>query len=178
MTLSRLFSFNNMFPYPILSFDPGTRGGAFFSYAPNLRHGWFFRPSLKTGGRIDREWLADIVLGYRDECPELRVVVEDVWAMPKQGASSSAKFIEAFAVFVGTCLGAGIDPVLVRPRRWKKDLGLGKEKNSSVDLALALYPWCETGLRTYSEKTGKQLKNYNHDYAEALLLAHWGVHYA
>lgn len=168
------------FPTSVLAFDPGTRGGAFFSYSNRNDICAWERPKLNDNGRIDKEWMVEY-FRFHGEClpkgDKLLTIIEDVWVMPKQGASSSAKFIESYAVAVGASLACDLHTVLVNPRVWKKDLGLQKEKDASVQLALQLFPWCEPSIRRVSEKTGRSLTGHNHDYAEALLLAYWGVNF-
>lgn len=66
--------------------------------------------------------------------------VEDVHSMPKQGVSSSFKFGRAHGTVLGV-LGALRIPIhLVSPARWKKAMGLSRDKGASRRRAIELWP--------------------------------------
>ena len=96
----------------------------------------------------------------RDGC-DLEVCVEAVHAMPAQGVSSTFKFGVAFGMALAMTQRINAPVHLVTPRTWKKDLGLSKDKNQSLDMARALWP---SAPLTRKKDNGR---------AEALLLAHW-----
>lgn len=69
-------------------------------------------------------------------------------------------------VFQGAILASEQECATVRPRVWKKDLGLGTDKRASIELATALVPIAAPALT--------RLKDHNR--AEALLIAWWYRH--
>lgn len=164
-------------PTHLVSFDPGTTSGTFAFIDTNYdgtSDVVFRRLPLRENGRID--YAATVKL-LESECYDYRTlyVIEDVWVMPKQGVSSSAKFIESYAAVRALfeqrarndCTN---DCVALRPQEWKKRWDL-ISKSSSCDLMLTEWPELRACLKLYSEKTGKERKGWNHNRADALLLA-------
>ena len=90
-------------------------------------------------------------------------VIEDVHAMPKQGVSSSFAFGRALGVAEGVLAGQGWAIEYVSPAKWKKDLGLSKDKGMSRRRAIELWP-ASAALFARVKDDGR---------AEAALLAHW-----
>lgn len=89
-------------------------------------------------GKVNPVAVADLLWPWRDE--EVEVWIEDVHAMPKQGVSSSFKFGRAHGTVEGV-LGALRLPVhYVTPAKWKKHLGLTKDKAASRRRATELWP--------------------------------------
>lgn len=90
--------------------------------------------------------------------------VEHVSSMPGQGVASTFKFGYGFGVLIGCLASRGIRYELVTPARWKRAMGLSKDKGESRALAQSLYPGLASQL--------SQAKD--HGRAEALLIAEWG----
>jgi crossover junction endodeoxyribonuclease RuvC len=90
-------------------------------------------------------------------------VVEEVCAIPKCGAGGMFRFGGAYyGVLVALQLSC-IPYVTVRPAKWKKDMGLGKDKNDSRRKATERFP-----------KSYQQFERVKDDgRAEAALLAVW-----
>jgi crossover junction endodeoxyribonuclease RuvC len=153
----------------ILGIDPGLSGGwallnsdgVFFAAddLPIVRDGktaWVDAPELAqqiknaTGGNRSL-WACGIT-----------AFVERVHSMPKQGVSSSFTFGTGFGSVLATVQMLPASLELVTPAVWKRDLGLSKDKNASLDKARLLYP--QANLKR-SRDDGR---------AEALLIARWG----
>lgn len=67
-------------------------------------------------------------------------VVEIAGAMPGQGVSSTWKFARATGVVEGVLAGLGWPLHTVTPAKWKKGMGLGKDKGASRAMAARLWP--------------------------------------
>ena len=89
------------------------------------------------------------------------VVVEAVHAMPGQGVSSSFKFGVAYGAALAIAERLRGTTHLVRPKIWKKEMGLSANKQDSLDMARVLWP---TAHLTRQKDNGR---------AEALLMAQW-----
>jgi hypothetical protein len=159
----------------VVAFDPGTVGGVFcelFLHNGQVQARWDTLP-LTSKGRVDYEILH--ILDCLDGLAYTRFVIEDVWVMPKQGVVSSAKFIEAYAAVKALMAQRADAPtcelVGYRPQDWKKKWNLTKEKQSSCTLTATAFPSLKDSLLQYSPKTGRKLKNLNHNRADAFLLA-------
>ena len=90
------------------------------------------------------------------------IAVEDVHSMPKQGISSTSKFMRAAGAIEATAALTRHPLVLVSPQRWKKHHNLiGKDKEASLEMARQLFPDAELRLKKH------------HNRAEALMIALW-----
>ena len=98
-------------------------------------------------------------------------VLEHVGAMPGQGVTSMFSFGENFGYLKGLLEAFEIPYELVRPQRWKKELGISG-KNQSVEVCKRLFP----GVSLRKEERSRK----DHDgMAEALLMAEFARrHYA
>lgn len=142
-----------------IGIDPGLLSGAYGVIDHNskfLACGDIPRDGERINSRAFRQILLDnIPLG---ECAE--IVIEDVFVMPNQGASSSGKFMRAAGALEAVCYLTATTHI-VRPQRWKKDMGLTAVKEFSLESARQRWP--EADLRLVK----------HHGRAEALLLAEW-----
>ena len=132
------------------------------------------RVSKKTGKSVNRKMaeldihaLKDTIASY--DITTITVIIEKVHAMntagEKQGISSSGRFMKACGLIEGLLIGMGIKVELISPQAWKKSLGLlKKEKEDSVKLAEELFDV-------------KFKYKYQHNCAEALLIAYYGMSY-
>jgi len=94
------------------------------------------------------------------------IVVELAGARQRQGVSSITQTWLVYGGVVATALSTGCTLEIVHPLKWKRRLGLlGADKEASRLKALQLFP-----------KLGQELKRKkDHNRAEALLLAHYGL---
>lgn len=65
----------------------------------------------------------------------LEFVIEQVWAMPKQGVSSSFQFGRMYGGVEAWAVGTGMPVHHVTAAVWKKALGLTSNKQQSLDMA-------------------------------------------
>lgn len=145
----------------VLGVDPGLTGGlAVVNPLTGYLVSTFTMPSKKRGNRSDLDLgeLAMIIDGLaRDiKC----AVIEDTAAMPKQGVASMYTFGKVTGIVVGMIAAHYIPIYYVKPSVWKFQMGLGKDKKTSIKKANDFHPG------------SVQIK---HDgVAEAILLAHFG----
>ena len=71
----------------------------------------------------------------------LKVVIEQVSAMPGQGVTSMFNFGQTFGAIKGVCAALGLPIFFVRPSKWKKHFELiNSSKDSSRTKAIEMYP--------------------------------------
>ena len=78
---------------------------------------------------------------------EVRVVVEQVSAMPGQGVTSMFNFGQSFGIIKGICSAMQLPLYFVRPTKWKKYFNLIKsEKDASRTRAIEIFPYFSSQL--------------------------------
>ena len=72
---------------------------------------------------------------------EVRVVIENVSAMPGQGVTSLFNFGQSFGILKGICSAMRLPIYFVRPAKWKKYYNLiNSEKDASRTRAIEIFP--------------------------------------
>ena len=75
------------------------------------------------------------------EKDDVRVVIEQVAAMPGQGVTSMFNFGQSFGILKGICSAMQLPMYFVRPAKWKKYFGLiNSEKDASRTRAIEMFP--------------------------------------
>ena len=75
------------------------------------------------------------------EKKNIKVVIEQVAAMPGQGVTSMFNFGQSFGVLKGICAAMQIPMYFVRPAKWKKYFNLiNSEKDASRTKAIEIFP--------------------------------------
>ena len=78
---------------------------------------------------------------------DIKVVIEQVSAMPKQGVTSMFNFGQSFGVLKGVCSAMQLPMYFVRPTKWKKYFNLIKsEKDASRTKAIEIFPYISSQL--------------------------------
>ena len=78
---------------------------------------------------------------------EIRVVIEQVSAMPGQGVTSMFNFGQSFGILKGICSAMQLPMFFVRPAKWKKYFNLiNSEKDASRTRAIEIFPYFSTQL--------------------------------
>ncbi len=73
---------------------------------------------------------------------EVRVVIEQVSAMPGQGVTSMFNFGQAFGILKGICSAMQLPVYFIRPAKWKKYYNLiNSEKDASRTRAIEIFPY-------------------------------------
>ena len=77
----------------------------------------------------------------------VKVVIEQVSAMPGQGVTSMFNFGQSFGVLKGICSAMQLSVYFVRPVKWKKYFNLiNSEKDASRTKAIEIFPYISSQL--------------------------------
>ena len=136
----------------IISIDPGITGSiCFFEDGkiidliemPNMADGKKQKRQV-NGAQIYNE----ILLRTKDiDKKNIKVVIEQVSAMPGQGVTSMFNFGQSFGVLKGICSAMQLSMYFVRPAKWKKFHNLiNSEKDASRTKAIEIFPYISTQL--------------------------------
>ena len=72
----------------------------------------------------------------------VKVVIEQVSAMPGQGVTSMFNFGQSYGILQGICSAMQLPMYFVRPAKWKKDFNLiNSEKDASRARANEIFPY-------------------------------------
>ena len=78
---------------------------------------------------------------------EIRVIIEQVSAMPGQGVTSMFNFGQSYGVLKGICSAMQLPVFFVRPAKWKKYFNLiNSEKDASRTRAIEIFPYFSSEL--------------------------------
>ena len=73
---------------------------------------------------------------------EIKVIIEQVSAMPGQGVTSMFNFGQSFGILKGICSAMQLPMYFVRPAKWKKYFNLiNSEKDASRTKAIEIFPY-------------------------------------
>ncbi len=96
-----------------------------------------------NGAQIYNEFLKRIT--SKDD--EIRVVIEQVSAMPGQGVTSMFNFGQSYGILKGICSAMQLPMFFVRPAKWKKYFNLiNSQKDASRTRAIEIFPYFSTQL--------------------------------
>ena len=78
---------------------------------------------------------------------DIKVIIEQVSAMPGQGVTSMFNFGQSFGILKGLCSAMQLSTYYVRPARWKKYYNLiNSEKDASRTRAIEIFPYFSSNL--------------------------------
>ena len=78
---------------------------------------------------------------------DIRVIVEQVSAMPGQGVTSMFNFGQSFGILKGMCSAMQLPMYFVRPAKWKKYFNLiNSQKDASRTRAIEIFPYFSSQL--------------------------------
>jgi len=131
-----------------LGCDPGLRGGlAALDTGGGVVGAW---PMPVAGGEVHAAGLADLLrtLACQDGGAQLRLCLEKVGAMPKQGVASTFTFGTGWGMVRGVCATLAVPVTLVTPPVWKRRvlLGLTHDKAGAVRFCASRWPTAELVL--------------------------------
>ena len=118
--------------------------------------------------RIDARGLLALVRHFVPPGQQAMAIIEDIHTMPGAGNSpqSQGSLMHSLGVVQTVLEIARLEITSVSPQAWKRHFGLiGKEKRDALGVARTLYP-----LQGHMLKRVK-----DHNRADSLLLAHWGI---
>ena len=77
----------------------------------------------------------------------IKVIIEQVSAMPGQGVTSMFNFGQSFGILKGICSAMQLPMYFVRPTKWKKYFNLiNSEKDASRTKAIEVFPYFSSEL--------------------------------
>ena len=136
----------------IIGIDPGISGSiCFFENGkiidvvemPTMTEGKKNKRQV-NGAQVYNEILKRI---NKSEKHNVRVVIEQVSAMPGQGVTSMFNFGQSFGILKGLCSAMQLPMYFVRPAKWKKYFGLiNSEKDASRTRAIEIFPYFSSQL--------------------------------
>ncbi len=151
----------------IIGIDPGISGSiCFFEDGkikdivemPTMAEGKKNKRQV-NGAQIYNEIVSRIANKNKED---VKVVIEQVSAMPGQGVTSMFNFGQSFGVLKGICSAMQLPVYFVRPAKWKKYFNLiNSEKDASRTKAIQIFPYISSELS----------KKKDSNKADAILLA-------
>ncbi len=136
----------------IIGIDPGISGSiCFFENGkitevlemPTMTDGKKNKRQV-NGAQIYNEILKRI---NKNDKQNVRVIIEQVSAMPGQGVTSMFNFGQSFGILKGICSAMQLPMYFVRPAKWKKYYGLiNSEKDASRTRAIEMFPYFSSQL--------------------------------
>ena len=151
----------------IIGIDPGISGSiCFFEDGkvtdivemPNMADGKKNKRQV-NGAQIYNE-ISSRIKNFNKE--DIKVVIEQVSAMPGQGVTSMFNFGQSFGVLKGICSAMQLSTYFIRPAKWKKYFNLiNSEKDASRTKAIQIFPYISSKLS----------KKKDANKADAILLA-------
>ena len=136
----------------IIGIDPGINGAiCFFENGkiieviemPNMAEGKKNKKQV-NGAQITNEIINKI---EKMDKKNIKVVIEQVSAMPGQGVTSMFNFGQSFGVLKGICSALQLPLYFVRPAKWKKYFNLiNSEKDASRTKAIEVFPYFSSQL--------------------------------
>ena len=136
----------------IIGIDPGISGSiCFFEDGkildvvemPTMTEGKKNKKQV-NGSQIYNEILSVI---NKSQQKDIRVVIENVSAMPGQGVTSMFNFGQSFGILKGICSAMQLPMFFVRPAKWKKYFNLiNSNKDASRTKAIEIFPYFSSNL--------------------------------
>ena len=114
-----------------------------------------------NGSQIYNE-ISSRIINYDKK--DVKVIIEQVSAMPGQGVTSMFNFGQSFGILKGICSAMQLSMYFVRPAKWKKYFNLiNSEKDASRTRAIEIFPYFSSNL-SKKKDTNK---------ADAILIANY-----
>ena len=136
----------------IIGIDPGISGSICFFQdgkiidvveMPTMTDGKKNKKQV-NGSQIFNEILMRI---KKFDKKDVKVVIEQVSAMPGQGVTSMFNFGQSFGILKGICSAMQLPIYFVRPAKWKKYFNLiNSEKDASRTRAIEIFPYFSSHL--------------------------------
>ena len=136
----------------IIGIDPGISGAICFFEDGKVKE-IIDMPTMAEGKKNKKQVNGaqiynEIYLRIKDiEKKDIKVVIEQVSAMPGQGVTSMFNFGQSFGILKGICSAMRLPMYFVRPAKWKKYFGLiNSEKDASRTRAIEMFPYFSSQL--------------------------------
>ena len=136
----------------IIGIDPGISGSICF-----LENGKILdvleMPTMAEGKKNKRQVNGSQIYNEiskrinKIEKKDIKVIIEQVSAMPGQGVTSMFNFGQSFGILKGICSAMQLPMYFVRPAKWKKYFNLlNSEKDASRTRAIEVFPYFSSQL--------------------------------
>ncbi|WP_440919300.1 crossover junction endodeoxyribonuclease [Candidatus Pelagibacter sp.] len=136
----------------IIGIDPGISGSICF-LEDGIINDVLEMPTMTEGKKNKKQVNGsqiynEISLRIRTyEKKNIKVVIEQVSAMPGQGVTSMFNFGQSFGILKGICSAMQLPIYFVRPAKWKKYFNLiNSEKDASRTRAIEIFPYFSSNL--------------------------------
>ena len=136
----------------IIGIDPGISGSICF-FEDGIINDVVEMPTMIEGKKNKRQVNGPQIFNEiserinKIEKKNIKVVIEQVSAMPGQGVTSMFNFGQSFGILKGICSAMQLPVYFVRPTRWKKYYNLiNSEKDASRTRAIEIFPYFSTQL--------------------------------
>ena len=149
----------------IVGIDPGVSGAICFLLKGKIV-ALYDMPTMVDGKKnkkqVNGAEITNILNNEMISDTDIKVVIEQVSAMPGQGVTSMFNFGQSFGVLKGICAALKIPVHFVRPAKWKKHFNLiNSEKDASRTKVIEAFPYLSSQLS--KKKDGNK--------ADAILIA-------
>ena len=135
----------------IIGIDPGISGSiCFFKDGKILEV--LEMPTMTEGKKNKRQVNGaqiynEILKRVEGDKNEIRVIIEQVSAMPGQGVTSMFNFGQSYGILKGICSAMQLPMFFVRPAKWKKYFNLiNSQKDASRTRAIEIFPYFSSQL--------------------------------
>ena len=136
----------------IIGIDPGISGSICY-FEDNKIIDVVEMPTMAEGKKNKRQVNGSQIYNEiskrinKSEKNNIRVVIEQVSAMPGQGVTSMFNFGQSFGILKGICSAMQLPLYFVRPAKWKKYFSLiNSEKDASRTKAIEIFPYYSSNL--------------------------------
>ena len=136
----------------IIGIDPGISGSICFFVDGKITH--IIEMSTMAEGKKNKRQVNGSQI-YNEISKRLknfdkqnvRVIIEQVSAMPGQGVTSMFNFGQSYGILKGICSAMQLPMYFVRPAKWKKYFNLlNSEKDASRTKAIEIFPYFSSQL--------------------------------
>ena len=131
----------------IIGIDPGISGSICF-FEDGKIIDFVEMPTMTEGKKNKRQVNGSQIFNeisqriHKFENNEIRVIIEQVSAMPGQGVTSMFNFGQSFGILKGICSSMQLPMYFVRPAKWKKYFNLiNSQKDASRTKAIEIFPY-------------------------------------
>ena len=136
----------------IIGIDPGISGSICF-FQDGVIHDAIEMPTMIEGKKNKKQVNGSQIFNEIKERvkkidnKDIKVVIEQVSAMPGQGVTSMFNFGQSFGILKGICSSMQLPMYFVRPAKWKKYFNLiNSQKDASRTKAIQIFPYFSSQL--------------------------------
>ena len=153
----------------IIGIDPGISGSICF-FEDGIVRDVIEMPTMTDGKKNKRQvngaQIFNEISGRINKIDKknIKVVIEQVSAMPGQGVTSMFNFGQSFGVIKGICSALSLPIYFVRPTKWKKHFNLIKTNKDASRTKV---------IQTYPGISSKLSKKKDSNKADAILIARY-----